>query len=174
MDLWIVIAGSTGGLDDGDGANLQLTSGGTTDDGHECVHGGFDHLSREARMLLKVMAQLLWDGHDHMTVINSREQQRFHLANPVNRVRGPTPEAKAALATEGDDLLVATMWADKLSITILRIATAEHLLDCRARALILWIETKKFPKPIVKDQFKGLKCRARELNHAESLADFPV
>ena len=87
---------------------------------------------------------------------------------------GPTPETKAALATESDDLLVATMWADKLSITILRIATPKHLLDGVARGLILWIAPKKFFKPIVKDEFEGLKGRARELNHAESLADFPV
>ena len=109
-----------------------------------------------------------------MSIINAWKQQRFHLFNPVNSVRGSTPETEVTLATEGDDLLLLAMEADKLSITIGRVATPEHLLDGVARSLILWILMEKLFKPIVKDQFEGLKCRARELNHAESLADFRV
>ena len=89
-------------------------------------------------------------------------------------MRGSTSETEVTLATEGDDLLLLAMEADKLSITISRAATAEHLLDGVARGLILWILMEKFFKPIVKDQFEGLKCRASGLNHAESLAGFPV
>ena len=87
-------------------------------------------------------------------------------------MRGPTPETETALATKGDDLLVVAMWADKLSVTLLGLTTAEHLLDGLTRSLILWIEAKKLVKPVTKDQFEGLKRGTSLVNHVEGLADF--
>ena len=89
-------------------------------------------------------------------------------------MRCSPPDTKSALAAEGDHLLLTTMWADELTVTILLIATTKHLLNGVPRSFRFWILAQKLLKPIAKDLFEGLKRGWLRLNHPGILAESNV
>jgi hypothetical protein len=88
---------------------------------------------------------------------------------PIDGMRCPAPQAKAALSTERHNFFLPATGTNKLAIALLWVTAAEHLLNHFPRPLILWVLPQKFVEPITKDLFETLQPDPSAHNHPEIL-----
>ena len=64
-----------------------------------------------------------------------------------------------------------TLRTHELTVAVLSIATAKHLLDRFSHSVVFWILTQKLLEPVMEDLFESLQRKAWRLSHSSILAE---
>ena len=128
--MCVVVAGSTGGLQDDDGAEVELRAG---RDAEDVPHAGIarpHERAQERRISIEPRVQVIRHGQDHVAVGDAGQESSSDKLGPAVGVDLGAGQAEAGLAGEGDSTSFSAGQATVLhKAHLLRIAAVQHLLD---------------------------------------------
>ncbi len=154
MKMGVVMAGSSGGLEDNNISHIELDAGAGVENVFEtlisCPHEGTEQFG----ITIKPGSQELGHGQDHMAVSDTRKETPSDEVGPSVGIDLGAREAKAGLAGEGNAAYFSTGAASVLNKAhLFRIAAVEHFLDgvVVIRAVKSWMVLLKRTPMIVEN-----------------------
>ena len=142
MQVGVVMAGTSGGLQDDDVSDIELTAAVGIKNIFEtlisCPHEGTEQFG----ITIKPGSQELRHGQDHMAVSDTRQEASSDEIGPAVGIDLGARQAKAGLAGEGNAAYFSTVAASVLNKThLFGIAAVEHFLDgvVVIRAVKSWV-----------------------------------
>jgi hypothetical protein len=147
MKVGVVMAGSSGGLEDDDISNIELDAGAGVENifetGITCPHEGAEQFG----VTIKPGSKELRHGQDHMAVSDTRKETPSDEVGPSVGIDLGTREAKAGFTGEGNAAYFSTVAASVLDKAhLFGIATVEHFLDSVVVVGTVKVWTKLFKR----------------------------
>jgi len=165
VKMGVVMAGSSGGLENNDVSDVEFNSASGLENvfetGMTCPH----EWTEQCGVTIKPCSQKFGQGQYHMAIGDAGQKPSADEVGPSLGVSLGTGKAKAGFAGKGNSSYFATLAAAVLDIAhLVGVTTAEHFLDgiVVIRRVKSWMSPLKLIPVIVENQnlFKGIFVNA--------------
>ena len=146
MKVGVVMAGSSGGLQNDDVSDVELNAGAGGENVFETGMSSPHQRTEQFGIAIKPLSQGFRHGQDHMAVSDTGQEASSDEVGPSVGIDLGTREAKAGFAGEGNAACFSTGAASVLNKAhLLGIATVKHFLDgvVVIRAIKSWLSQLK-------------------------------
>jgi len=159
MKMGVIMAGSSGGLQDDNISDIELTAATGIENIFETPISCPHERTEQFGITIKPGSQELRHGQDYMAVSNTGQEASSDEIGPAVGIDLGTGKAKAGFAGKGNAAYLATMAASVLDKAhFVGIAAVEHFLDgvVVIRTVKTWLEQLKRIPVVIENLLKGV------------------
>jgi len=157
MEMRVVMAGSSCGLQDDNVADIELDRSTSVENVFETGIARSHEWTEQCGVAKKPDSQELRHGQYHMSISYARQQSSSDKVCPAVGINLGTGKTKAGLAGESNSAYFSTVAASVLNKAhLVRIAAVKHFIDglVVVRAIKAWTELFECIPMVVKDSFE--------------------
>ena len=157
MEVRVVVAGSSCGLQDDNVADIELDRSTSVENVFETGIARSHEWTEQCGVAKKPDSQELRHGQYHMSISYARQQSSSDKVCPAVGINLGTGKAKAGLAGESNSAYFSTVAASVLNKAhLIRVAAAKHFIDrlVVVRIIKVWTRLFKCIPMVVKDSFE--------------------
>ena len=158
VEVRVIVAGSTGGLQDDDSADVEVYTGVGTEDILQTCVTRLNERAEERGVSIEPRVKKVRHGKDHVTIGYAGQESSADEVCPSVSIDFCAGQTEAGLAGKGNAASFSTGHAAVLHEThLFRVAAVQHLLDglVIVRAVIAGIDGLEIIPMVFEDSFEG-------------------